>query len=168
MLTKIKRDTEDLLKVAFENYYLINRNARKGIMESGNPQQAPCEFPPAGLVAGVRLFETIRDALLPNDVEWLGDRFRVAAKARWARLVANFEDGSPEQVGLWRGSCRLLMGGLCCCVGSKVKSAKAPLHLPVHVMTMVQCWLVRVLGTCLLPAHVVDVLHAAWLALHTP
>jgi hypothetical protein len=99
MLTKIKRDTEDLLKVAFENYYLINSNARKGIMESGNPQQAPCEFPPAGLVAGVHLFETIRDALLPNDVEWLGDRFRVAAKARWARLVATFEDGSPEQVG---------------------------------------------------------------------
>jgi len=33
MLTRIKRDGEELLKLCFENYHLLSSNARKGILE---------------------------------------------------------------------------------------------------------------------------------------
>jgi hypothetical protein len=35
MLTRIKRDAEELLKLCFENYHLLSSSARKGILEVG-------------------------------------------------------------------------------------------------------------------------------------
>jgi hypothetical protein len=40
------------------------------------------------------LLEVMRDVFLPSDAEWLTDRFRLAAKARWARLALACDDGA--------------------------------------------------------------------------
>jgi hypothetical protein len=94
MLSKTKGDTEELLKLAFENYYLLSSSARKGIMDGAcSPQPGHNEFPPMALVAGVHLFEAMRDVFHPSDVEWLGDRFRIAAKGRWSRLASLCDEG---------------------------------------------------------------------------
>lgn len=99
MLDQIKGDTEELLKLAFENYYLLSSNARKGILDgSCSPPPGPNEFPPTALVAGVHLFEAMRDVFHPRDVEWLTDRFKLAAKGRWQRL-AMLCDEEGLQVG---------------------------------------------------------------------
>lgn len=99
MLDQIKGDTEELLKLAFENYYLLSSNARKGILDgSCSPPPGPNEFPPTALVAGVHLFEAMRDVFHPRDVEWLTDRFRLAAKGRWQRLAMLCDEGN-QQVG---------------------------------------------------------------------
>jgi hypothetical protein len=99
MLSKTKADTEELLKLAFENYYLLSSSARKGIMDGAcSPPPGHSEFPPMALVAGVHLFEAMRDVFHPSDVEWLGDRFRIAAKGRWSRLASLCDDGM-QQVG---------------------------------------------------------------------
>lgn len=51
------------------------------------------------------LLEVMRDVFLPSDAEWLGDRFRIAAKSRWARLALACDEGAPQTVGArWRGS----------------------------------------------------------------
>lgn len=97
MLSKTKADTEELLKLAFENYYLLSSGARKGIMDGAcSPQPGHNEFPPMALVAGVHLFEAMRDVFHPSDVEWLGDRFRIAAKGRWSRLASLCDDGMQQ------------------------------------------------------------------------
>jgi len=94
MLARIKADTEELLKLAFENYYLLSSAGRKGILDGAcSPPPGHIEFPPMALVAGVRLFETMRDVFHPSDVEWLADRFRIAAKSRWNRLANLCDDG---------------------------------------------------------------------------
>jgi hypothetical protein len=98
MLAKVKRDIEELLKLAFENYYLLSSEARKGILEPASSPQAQREFPPEALLAGMRLFQTMRDVFLPSDVEWLSDRFRLAAKARWTRLAMLSDEGHGEAV----------------------------------------------------------------------
>jgi hypothetical protein len=99
MLDQIKGDAEELLKLAFENYYLLSSNARKGILDgSCSPSHGPNEFPPTALVAGVHLFEGMRDVFHPRDVEWLTDRFKLAAKGRWQRLAMLCDDGN-QQVG---------------------------------------------------------------------
>jgi hypothetical protein len=36
MLSRIKRDAEELLKLCFENYHLLSSAARKGILEVGH------------------------------------------------------------------------------------------------------------------------------------
>jgi hypothetical protein len=36
MLSRIKRDAEELLKLCFENYHLLSSSARKGILEVGS------------------------------------------------------------------------------------------------------------------------------------
>lgn len=101
MLKKIRGDTEELLKLAFENYYLLSSQARKGIMDGAcSPAPGQNEFPPMALVAGVQLFEAMRDVFHPSDVEWMGDRFRIAAKGRWSRLASLCDDGS-QQVENW-------------------------------------------------------------------
>jgi hypothetical protein len=46
----------------------------------------------------MHLYETMRDVFAPSDNEWLADRFRAAAKTRWARLAAACDDGAYEQV----------------------------------------------------------------------
>lgn len=97
MLDQIKGDTEELLKLAFENYYLLSSAARKGILDgSCSPTPGPNEFPPTALVAGVHLFEAMRDVFHPRDVEWLTDRFRLAAKGRWQRLFMLCEEGNQQ------------------------------------------------------------------------
>lgn len=102
MLTRIKSDTEELLKLAFEHYYLLSSSARKGILDGAcSPPPGLHEFPPLALVAGVQLFVTMRDVFHPSDVEWLSDRFRVAAKGRWGRLASLCDDGSASQQ-VWR------------------------------------------------------------------
>lgn len=93
MLDKIKRDTEELLKLALENYYLLSSAARKGILDGTTPPPGD-EFPPEALVAAMHLFECMRDVFHPSDVEWLNDRFRLAAKARWQRLACACDDGN--------------------------------------------------------------------------
>eukprot|EP00775_Hariotina_reticulata_P004797 gene4797-5047_t len=94
MLARIKADTEELLKLAFENYYLLSSAGRKGILDGAcSPPPGHIEFPPMALVAGVHLFETMRDVFHPSDVEWLADRFRIAAKSRWNRLANLCDDG---------------------------------------------------------------------------
>lgn len=102
MLDQIKGDTEELLKLAFENYYLLSSNARKGILDgscSPQPGQGPNEFPPTALVAGVHLFEAMRDVFHPRDVEWLTDRFKLAAKGRWQRLAMLCEEAAGGGAG---------------------------------------------------------------------
>lgn len=97
MLGKIKVDTEELLKLSFENYYLLSSSARKGIIDGAcSPSLGHSEFPPMALVAGVHLFEAMRDVFHPSDVEWLGDRFRIAAKGRWSRLASLCDDGTQQ------------------------------------------------------------------------
>lgn len=97
MLDQIKGDTEELLKLAFENYYLLSSNARKGILDgSCSPPPGPNEFPPTALVAGVHLFEAMCDVFHPRDVEWLTDRFKLAAKGRWQRLAMLCDEGSQQ------------------------------------------------------------------------
>eukprot|EP00879_Flechtneria_rotunda_P010355 GHRR01010828.1.p1 GENE.GHRR01010828.1~~GHRR01010828.1.p1 ORF type:complete len:675 (+),score=226.68 GHRR01010828.1:2579-4603(+) len=98
MLNKIRGDTEELLKLAFENYYLLSSTARKGILDGAcSPPPGHAEFPPTALVAGVHLFEAMRDVFHPSDVEWLGDRFRIAAKGRWSRLASLCDDGTQQE-----------------------------------------------------------------------
>lgn len=110
MLEQIKCDTEELLKLAFENYYLLSSNARKGIVDgSCSPPPGPSEFPPTALVAGVHLFEAMRDVFHPRDVEWLTDRFKLAAKGRWQRLAMLCDEGS-QQVCVCSGVICLLVG----------------------------------------------------------
>lgn len=50
MLTRIKRDAEDLLKLCFENYHLLSSAARKGILEvwrhGGKTLGAAAHVPP--------------------------------------------------------------------------------------------------------------------------
>ncbi|KAF8071059.1 SPBC16D10.01c [Scenedesmus sp. PABB004] len=98
MLGKIKADTEELLKLAFENYYLLSSGARKGILDGAcsPPHMMASEFPPMALVAGVHLFEAMRDVFHPSDIEWVGDRFRIAAKGRWSRLATLCDDGAAQ------------------------------------------------------------------------
>jgi hypothetical protein len=105
MLEQIKGDTEELLKLAFENYYLLSAAARKGILDGAcSPSPGHTEFPPTALVAGVHLFESMRDVFHPSDVEWLGDRFSLAAKGRWTRLAMLVDEGTQQVgVGVWRG-----------------------------------------------------------------
>jgi hypothetical protein len=116
MLIRIKADTEELLKLAFENYHLLSAAARKGILDGAcsPPPGGYPEFPPTALVAGVHLFETMRDVFHPSDVEWLGDRFRVAAKARWARIASACDDGAVGPVR-WRCGSLLFFSWLCSC-----------------------------------------------------
>lgn len=49
MLTRIKRDAEELLKLCFENYHLLSSAARKGILEV---RRAGCPKVPARPAAG--------------------------------------------------------------------------------------------------------------------
>lgn len=89
MLSRIKQDVEELLKLAFENYYCLNRDAPKGIMDGVGMVD---EFPPEALYAAFDLFRGMRDVFSPNDQEWLNDRFRLAAKKRWHRLAVMCDD----------------------------------------------------------------------------
>ena len=103
MLDQIKGDTEELLKLAFENYYLLSSSARKGILDgSCSPPPGPNEFPPTALVAGVHLFEAMCDVFHPRDVEWLTDRFKLAAKGRWQRLAMLCDEGNQQVRRCWR------------------------------------------------------------------
>lgn len=116
MLNRVKKDTEELLKLAFENYYLLSSTARKGIRDGVcSPDPGHSEFPPMALVAGVQLFEAMRDVFHPSDVEWLSGRFRIAAKGRWSRLASLCDDGS-QQVG--HHACAIAAPGSCqhCCI----------------------------------------------------
>lgn len=116
MLNRVKKDTEELLKLAFENYYLLSSTARKGIRDGVcSPDPGHGEFPPMALVAGVQLFEAMRDVFHPSDVEWLSGRFRIAAKGRWSRLASLCDDGS-QQVG--HHACAIAAPGSCqhCCI----------------------------------------------------
>jgi hypothetical protein len=127
-LDRVKRDAEQLLRLVFENYYLLCDSARKGLLEgsaaasaaaaaavSTQQQEGDCEggaadpsssspdFPPKALSAATELFEVMAPVLLPSAGEWIDDRLRVAAKARWARLSASVE-AAAGAAGLGSGS----------------------------------------------------------------
>ena len=50
------------------------------------------EFPPSALRPAFHLFELLRDVFTPSDIEWLSDRFAIAAHKRWLRLAALTDD----------------------------------------------------------------------------
>jgi hypothetical protein len=69
---------------------------------TNQPTAAGAEFPPEALQAGMGLLEVMRDVFLPSDAEWLADRFRIAAKSRWARLALACDEGTVRSGG-WAG-----------------------------------------------------------------
>ena len=84
ILSRVENATEALLARCFENYYSLQENAPSGLLDGG---VAAAEQPAPALLPAVELCNILRDVLKPGDQQWLTDRFKVAARRRYQRLV---------------------------------------------------------------------------------
>jgi len=84
ILSRVENATEALLARCFENYYSLQENAPSGLLDGG---VAAAEQPAPALLPAVELCNILRDVLKPGDKQWLTDRFKVAARRRYQRLV---------------------------------------------------------------------------------
>ena len=84
ILSRVENATEALLARCFENYYSLQENAPGGLLDGG---VAAAEQPAPALLPAVELCNILRDVLKPGDQQWLTDRFKVAARRRYQRLV---------------------------------------------------------------------------------
>ncbi|KAL3142941.1 hypothetical protein ABBQ38_003227 [Trebouxia sp. C0009 RCD-2024] len=95
ILSRVENATEALLARCFENYYSLQENAPNGLLDGG---VAAAEQPAPALQPAVELCNILRDVLKPGDQQWLTDRFKVAAKHRYHRLL----DGADATINRGR------------------------------------------------------------------
>lgn len=95
ILSRVENATEALLARCFENYYSLQENAPNGLLDGG---VAAAEQPAPALQPAVELCNILRDVLKPGDQQWLTDRFKVAAKRRYHRLL----DGADATISRGR------------------------------------------------------------------
>ena len=102
ILSRVENATESLLARCFENYYSLQENAPNGLLDGG---VAAAEQPAPALQPAVELCNILRDVLKPGDQQWLTDRFKVAAKRRYHRLL----DGADATISRGARSRLLLL-----------------------------------------------------------